>query len=147
MKHLLARWNARIAMGSLKNEIEMLRLQLAQAAQSVYDEWDQDEEGIDEVFGSGGICDQVAEKMGDVINDRVGDITTHEGGQEGDDHSWVVVIRSGDPAEGVGVDIPPGVYETGGGYSWSKVPGVMIRPDDVEIFEIDPDGFVDAEEW
>lgn len=33
-----------------------LRSQFAAAAQAEYDAWEQDEEGIDEVLGGGGIC-------------------------------------------------------------------------------------------
>ena len=61
-------------------------------------------------------------------------IATAEGGAPGDDHSWVIANLN----EGVyEIDIPPGVYETGGGYSWSKIPDVTITTDDVVVNKID----------
>lgn len=56
-----------------------------------------------------------------------------EGGQDGDDHAWIIVY---DDVEAVGVDIPPHVYEIGGGYNWRKIPDVRIKPSDVDIFPI-----------
>lgn len=42
---------------------ELLRPEMAAAAQQAYNEWEQDEEGQDEELGSGGICQDIAEKM------------------------------------------------------------------------------------
>jgi hypothetical protein len=57
-----------------------------------------------------------------------------EGGQEGDDHSWVVAYTKD---EAYGIDIPYSIYEIGGGYSWKKIEGVTFEASDVEIFPID----------
>jgi len=117
--------------------LESIRPQLSQAAQKVYDAWEQDEEGIDEEYGGGGICGDVAQAMESVIYDTLGarfpNLETQEGGQDGDDHAWLIV-RDGCTA--VGVDIPPEVYETGGGYSWTKREGVTIDGGDVEVFDL-----------
>ena len=56
---------------------------------------------------------------------------TFGGGQDGDEHAWVTA-QLGD--EAYGVDIPPSVYETGGGYSWKKKRGAKFPPSVVEIF-------------
>lgn len=114
---------------TLKRHLESLKPQLAAAAQKVYDEWDEDD------YGGGGICDDVSAAMSDVIaNSASNDPDILDGGHEGDDHAWLIV-RSGN--EAYSVDIPSYVYERGGGYSWSKIPGVKIRPSDVEIFPVD----------
>ena len=115
----------------LKAFLDKLKPQLAKAAQEIYDNWDSE----DPDCGGGGICDLVAGAMGDVITSKAEnspDIS--DGGHDGDDHAWIIV-QSGD--EAYGVDIPPHVYERGGGYSWTKVQGVRILPEHVVIFPID----------
>lgn len=43
-------------------------------------------------------------------------------------------------AEGVyEIDIHHSVYETGGGYTWTKMPGVVFEPNDVTISRLDGD--------
>jgi hypothetical protein len=113
---------------SLKDVLESLRPKLAEAAQRVLDEWAPDEEGWDEEFGSGGACDAVSRAMSEIID--VEGVEVLEGGHDGDDHSWLIVY---DDVDAYAVDIPPGVYETGGGYSWKKIDGASVSPDDVVI--------------
>jgi hypothetical protein len=133
--------------------LDTLRADFAEAAQKVYDDWEQDEEGVDPELGGGGICDGIAAAMTWVVysklSPRMGfnDIQVIDGGQEGDDHAFIIVINpeAGDAAV---VDIPPQVYESGGGYSWKKIPGVKMAPDDIIIEEIAYEDVSDAvEEW
>lgn len=117
---------------ALQRRLEPLRDELARAAQGVYDEWEQDEHGECEIRGTGGICDDVAYALGDVL-------TTHgidwvSAGSEGADHAWVVAYTD---AHACDVDIPPYVYERGGGYRWRKIPNVVIAADDVVIAPMD----------
>jgi len=114
---------------SLRSLLEDLRPALAEAAQAVVDEWEQDDDGVDEEFGSGGACDAVAQAMAGVL----GAIDTMEGGQDGDDHAYLIAY---DDRDAFVVDIPPGVYERGDGYSWRKIPGIQITEDDVVIERI-----------
>lgn len=117
---------------SLKNELIQLRTQMAQAAQQVYDEWEQDEEGIDEVLGAGGPCDQIAQALaGIVVTNTAADVT--DGGQAGADHAWTIAYTNN---EAYGIDIPPSTYESGGGYCWQKITDVKFTLDDIEIFPI-----------
>ena len=37
-------------------ELKEARQEIIEKAQEVYDEWEQDDEGVDEVYGCGGIC-------------------------------------------------------------------------------------------
>ncbi len=53
-----------------------------------------------------------------------------DGGQDGDDHAYLIVYND---SEAYIVDIPPGVYEEGGGYNWQKKPDVTIQASDVII--------------
>lgn len=123
---------------SLKQALMLCRPNIARKAQEIYDSWEQDAEGVNEELGTGGICDEIAEAISDLVANVAfevgGDVT--EGGQAGDDHAWVIAYT---PTEVYGVDIPHSVYETGGGYSWKKIPGVTFTAEDVQIFPLDID--------
>jgi hypothetical protein len=119
---------------SLQDEISSLSPQLAAAAQAELDAWAPDASGYDEEFGSGGACDAICRRLSGVLAEQVEGVELHDGGWEGDDHAWLVCTRAG---EAVMVDIPPYLYEQGGGYSWRKLEGVRLSPDDVVIASID----------
>jgi hypothetical protein len=121
--------------GDTLEKLKGLAPKMAEAAQPIYDEWEQDEEGVDEEFGGGGICDAVSEAIGGVVADNL-DVELMEGGQGGDDHAYLMVRDS--DGEGYIVDIPHTVYERGGGYKWEKVEGVKFGPEDVMIEHIGP---------
>jgi len=114
---------------TLKQELETLRPQIAATAQKIYDDWVPNEEGMDEVYGGGGPCDDIASAISSIIADSV-DAHVDDGGHEGDDHAFLIVSRAG---EQYWVDIPPSIYEQGQGYSWQKIPDVQIKPEDVVI--------------
>jgi len=116
----------------LYQQLLNLRPAMAQAVQEVYDAWSQDEEGLDEEFGGGGICDRIAESLGYVIAGSL-DVELDEYGHDGDDHAALIVS---DGHQRYYVDIPPHVYESGGGLSWSKIPDVSIKPTDIIVAEI-----------
>lgn len=113
---------------------------MAAAAQSVLDDWSQDEDGYDEEFGGGGACDKICDAMREVVGNAIPDLEFQDGGQDGDDHAYFIAY---DADEAYAVDIPPGAYETGGGYSWKKIEGAEVSPDDVAIWEVDRDLIVD----
>lgn len=118
-----------VASSPLIRRLQSLRPALARAAQKVYDGWEVDEDGDGE-YGSGGICDSVANALSEVVARALNDVTITDGGQDGDDHAYIVVLTD---TEAVAVDIPPGVYETGGGYSWTKREGVQFDAGDVAL--------------
>lgn len=105
---------------------------LAAAAQSVVDEWEQDENGLDPELGSGGCCGLMADAMGAVLaaagaeSFRIG--TDFDGG-----HEFLVALCEEGVAE---VDVPARVYEIGSGYVWRKRQGVTITPEDVVIARV-----------
>lgn len=123
----------------LLRKLGRLRVALAQAAQGVLDEWQQDE-GTDEELGTGGVCDRVSQAMSAVIEENIDDVITTEGGQPGDDHAFFIAY---DANEAYAIDIPPDVYETGGGYQWRKIADVVVKPSDVVFVEVDRDLVVD----
>lgn len=112
-------------------KLKELRAEIARRAQEVYDAWEQDEDGIDEELGSGGICDRISDEISSVLSDA--GIDSVAGGQDGDDHAYVLAV---DGTHAYAVDVPPHVYERGSGYSWKKVPGVTITEDDVVLEEV-----------
>lgn len=112
----------------LIRRLQALRPALARAAQKVYDGWEVDEDGDD--YGGGGICDDVANALSVVVTRAMDDVTIVDGGQDGDDHAFIVVLTD---TEAVAVDIPSDVYETGGGYSWEKIEGVRFGAGDVVL--------------
>lgn len=115
----------------LKERLLRLRQEFADAAREVHYAWEQDEDGMCEWRGSGGICDDVADAIGEVLSRH--NIDSTYGGQEGDPHAWRVAY---DDTEAFGVDIAPEVYETGGGYSWKKRHDAEFPPEVVEVFPI-----------
>jgi hypothetical protein len=118
------------------NDLISLSPLLAAAGQQEYDVWEQDEEGYHEELGSGGICHLIADRMVGILSDEGFEaVSTHSEGI-GEDHVWVTAQT----AQGVvTVDIPPGVYEIGGGYTWKKRPDIVFVPSDIVVDVIDKD--------
>lgn len=123
-------------MSDLYRKLRALRPEMAEAAQAVYDDWQQDTDGYDEELGTGGACDAISRAISDVIASSIDDVDIAEGGQEGSDHSFVIAY---DSDSAYAVDIAPSVYESGAGYSWTKRQGVEFQPGDVYINEVDID--------
>lgn len=132
----LAMLAAAVLLGSRRADSEALRARLATAAQKVYDEWDEDEDE----YAGGGICHLIADAMADVLMaEGIKQVSTVS--QQMDEvHVYVVAA---DDSGVYRIDIPPSVYETGGGYTWKKRQGIEITADDVEIDRLstDPDDY------
>lgn len=111
--------------GQLKRELFRLRGQFARAAQSVLNQYDED------YYGGGGICDDVAMEMAGVAVSKLHDVDVSNHGWN--DHAWIVVWNQ---HEAWAVDIPPGVYETGGGYKWKVDTSARISSSDVVIYKV-----------
>lgn len=127
----------------LYSKISSLRRELALAAQKVYSEWEQDEEGYDEVYGSGGICDDIADAMCGVVNDKTeyGCFTLYN---EYDCHTSIYVYDIGSKKI-YNVDIPPYVYEKGTAYTWKKIQDVTFDVNNIDISEVDWDMYLDED--
>lgn len=128
----------------LKTQLEQIRTLMVKAAQEVYDAWQQDEEGLDDVYGGGGICDDIANALASVIIENVENVEYINGGQDGDDHCWIIVFNDEAAFE---IDIPPYVYESGGGYNWRKIEGVEFNVNDILICETDLDLVKEAADY
>jgi len=121
--------------GWLETELLQMRGKIVQTAQQIYNEWDQDD---NDLYGGGGICDEICNAIGDVLDAH--DINWTEGGHEGDDHAYAIAYTDD---ESFAVDIPAYVYETGGGYSWQKIHDIQILPNDVNIIEVQRPDWID----
>lgn len=114
-----------------------LRPAMAGAAQKVYDAWDQSDEDGDPELGFGGICQDIAAALAEVLNGAGIEATTLEA-TVGEQHVFAVARG----ADGVyEVDIPYSLYETGSGYQWRKRPGVTFSPDDIAISRLSSNPF------
>jgi hypothetical protein len=120
------------------DRIERLRPRLAAAADAVVQAWEQDPEEGDPELGWGGPCDRVNEALQGVLAEGLegSSAEIEDGGQDGDDHAWTLVTFPDGAV--VQVDVPARVYETGGGYVWTKRPNAKVRPEDVSIALLDP---------
>lgn len=134
--------NPRMPTGQFPDTFETLRPKLVEAAQKVYDDWQQ-VDGFDEELGAGGICQDVAAAMAGVLSEGGIEhcMTVHS--SVGENHVFVVAMI---PDAGTFmIDIPPSAYEIGSGYVWQKRDGVVLSADDVGIDRIgdatDPDNF------
>lgn len=123
-----------------ENKMKLLKSlapKIAQAAQKVYDAWEQDEDGMDDIYGGGGICDDIAEVISHVIN-RDTPFSAFGVYNENYCHTSAYVEANGDYFE---VDIPPFNYEEGYGYNWKKLPNIKFSPDMVSVEPIDEEAF------
>jgi hypothetical protein len=120
-------------------ELNSLKSQLARAAQKVYDAWDQDENGQCEMLGSGGICQDIADALCTILDQNYIECTSVSQ-QVGEQHVYAVAKTS----DGIyDVDIPPYLYEEGGGYCWKKIPNIKFDERYVTINKLsaDPNDF------
>jgi hypothetical protein len=127
----------------LVQSINALRVQLVQAAQGVYNEWEQDEEGYDEMYGGGGICDDVAEAMVNVVHSNTNFGAFHLY-NESDCHTSIYIYDS-TTKECYNVDISPYHYENGTAYTWKKIPDVQFIPNMVTINWVDYEDYVNGD--
>lgn len=118
-------------LASISQIDDNVKMLLAAAAQQVYDAWEQDEEGNDDVYGGGGICDDIAAEMASILSDHgMYDVQT----QYNEPHTYVI----GKFREGVfTIDIPYDVYESGNFYTWKKKKDVKFDPSHIQIYQLD----------
>ncbi len=98
---------------------------LVKVAQEQYDSWHQ---GDDDELNGGGICHLIADAMAAVLSAR--DIACTTVSSYHEVHVYVVAQL---PSGVWQVDIRPGVYERGGGYTWTKIPDVTFEAADIEV--------------
>jgi hypothetical protein len=115
--------------------LNSLKSEICKIAQEVYDNWEQNNDGYCDVLGYGGICQDIANGICSLLNEKNIECTTVS--QEIDEQHVYVVAKT---EEGIfETDIPPYLYETGGGYCWKKIPDVKFEERFVIIKMISPD--------
>jgi hypothetical protein len=126
-----------------KKDIESLIPLFVDKAQQIYDEWDED---IDEYAG-GGICHLIADAMAEIVNrllpqylastytrsdiQHVQNIVYNMSGEE------LSEANENEKIEYLDLNIDPYLYETGGGFSWEKIPDVEFDGSFVYISNVD----------
>lgn len=127
-------------MSPFLKKLHSLKPHLAEAAQREYDQWDaSDPEFGDPDNGFGGICHDIADKMGDVLNEHGIDVHIADS-SGGEQHVWPIAYND---HEAYHVDIAPHHYETGGGYNWQKIPGVKFNSNHISIDPAEREGLDD----
>lgn len=136
------------AAGGLKAKLETFRPQFAAIAQKIYDDWDaSDEVNGDPEVGFGGICHLIADGWADFLSGQGYNVTTwshsdqvHVSLMVWEDQPETMEVDD-DEGEGfaqeievVDVDLNPYTYEKGGGYTWTKIPDVIIEPADITFY-------------
>jgi hypothetical protein len=105
--------------------------QILARVQQDYDDWDEEDR---DTYAGGGICHIIADTMCDVLGDLGIDCTPVSCSYE--QHVYIAARF----AEGIyTIDIPYHVYETGGGFSWQKIPDVRFSARDVVFYRVSGD--------
>lgn len=122
------------------SEIEHIIPNIVIAAQEIYDAWD--ERMADELNG-GGICHIIAEEILSLLypiyskysEDSQKYTTTSSNFEQ---HVYVICVAKNKRGTDMiySIDIPHGYYETGGGFSWDKIPDVKFTNNMVHISEL-----------
>lgn len=114
---------------SSSNNIKDIFHLLAIAAQKELDAWEQDENGVDPVLGEGGICENIAYAMSDVLDEAGLKYGILVDGY--DEHSDITLVAS----DGVWrLDIPWQIYEIHHGYCrWEKIKNAKITQNDIVL--------------
>lgn len=100
-------------------------------AQQDYDNWDESDR---DTYAGGGICHIIADSICDVLSSAGIDCSPVSSCHE--QHVYVAAKFK----EGVySIDIPYHVYETGGGFSWKKLPDVKFDPGHVVFYRVSGD--------
>lgn len=120
-----------------------LRDDFAKNAQALYNEWDQDENGYDEIYGSGGICDDIADVMCTTVQEKT-NYDCFSLYNEYDFHTSIYVFDIA-TKQIYNVNIPPHVYEIGAGYNWKKIKNVSFNINHINITEVEWDNFLDED--
>lgn len=118
------------------NNISLLQKYVPEICQKIqieYNAWDQsDSEFGDGDLGFGGICQNFAEIISDVLNQHGIDASTVSS-QCGEQHVYTIAKMSDGVYE---IDIPYHIYETGGGYNWKKIENIIFDSSHVSIDRI-----------
>lgn len=123
------------ALNSVSEITDTVKDEMVKVAQEQYDAWKQDHNGQNDELGSGGICHLIADDLiGVLYRHKIENVQSVCSNYE--QHVYVI----GQFKEGIyEIDIPYDVYETGGGYTWKKIPDVQFSRNDIVISRLSSD--------
>ena len=123
------------SLNSVSEITDVVKDEMVKVAQEQYDAWKQDHNGQNDELGSGGICHLIADDLINVLyRHKIENVQSVCSNYE--QHVYVV----GQFKEGIyEIDIPYDVYETGGGYTWKKIPDVQFSRNDIVISRLSSD--------
>ena len=108
-----------------------MKVEMAEAAQKVYDRWEQGEN--DELNG-GGICHLIADEVAYILSRANITVATQCSSYE--QHVYCIAQFR----EGIyEIDIPYSSYERGGGFTWTKLPDVQFDSSFIVVSRLDSD--------
>ena len=126
-----------------KKDIESLIPFFVDKAQEIYDNWDED---IDEYAG-GGICHLIADAIAEIVNRLLPQYLASTYTRSDIQHVQNIIYNmseeelseanENEKIQYIDLNIDPYLYETGGGFSWEKIPDVEFDGSFVYISNVD----------
>ena len=128
---------------SFENSLERLTSEFVDAAQQIYDDWDENPD----VYAGGGICHLIADSFVEIINKNYPSYTATTFTRDDIQHVETIVYNiepdilydeddeNNDLVELVIIDLSPFIYERGGGFTWTKIPDVEFSNNDITFYK------------
>jgi hypothetical protein len=138
------------------SNLESLTSEFVEAAQKIYDDWD---EHPDVYFG-GGICHLIADAFAEIVYKHYPHYTASTFTRDDIQHVETIVYNIDSDSlnddddvdvetdiETVMIDLSPYIYENGGGFSWTKIPDVEFDNNDITFYRTYTDRKYIGEEY
>jgi hypothetical protein len=139
------------------SNLESLTSEFVEAAQKIYDDWD---EHPDVYFG-GGICHLIADAFVEIVYKHYPHYTASTFTRDDIQHVETIVYNIDSDSlndddddvdvetdiETVMIDLSPYIYENGGGFSWTKIPDVEFDNNDITFYRTYTDRKYIGEEY
>jgi hypothetical protein len=122
--------------------LQALTSEFVEAAQRIYDDWDENPD----VYAGGGICHLIADAFVEIIYKYYPDYTASTFTRDDIQHVETIVYNMDSDSlydeelddetdiETVMIDLNPYTYEKGGGFSWNKIPDVEFTNNDITFY-------------
>ena len=138
------------------SNLESLTSEFVEAAQKIYDDWDEDPD----VYFGGGICHLIADAFVEIVYKHYPHYTASTFTRDDIQHVETIVYNIDSDSlnddddvdvktdiETVMIDLSPYIYENGGGFSWTKIPDVEFDNNDITFYRTYTDRKYIGEEY
>ena len=137
------------------SNLESLTSEFVEAAQKIYDGWDEDPD----VYFGGGICHLIADAFVEIVYKHYPHYTASTFTRDDIQHVETIVYNIYSDSlndddvdvetdiETVMIDLSPYIYENGGGFSWTKIPDVEFDNNDITFYRTYTDRKYIGEEY